>query len=48
LQRRLAAAVDSVGKVQEAQDDLAGALKSYNDGLAIRDQLAKFDPGSAF
>ena len=27
--------------------DLAGALKSYNDGLAIADRLARSDPGNA-
>jgi len=27
--------------------DLAGALKSYNDSLAIADRLAKSDPGNA-
>jgi hypothetical protein len=29
------------------QGDLAGALKSYNDSLAIFDRLAKSDPGNA-
>ena len=38
---------DKVGDVQEAQGDLAGALKSYNDSLVIRDRLAKSDPGNA-
>jgi len=33
--------------VQEAQGDLAGALKSYNDSLAIVARLAKSDPGNA-
>jgi tetratricopeptide (TPR) repeat protein len=33
--------------VQVAQGDLAGALKSYRDSLAIRDRLAKSDPGNA-
>ena len=36
-----------VGTVQEAQGDLAGALKSYNDGLAIFERLAKAHPGNA-
>ena len=36
-----------LGDVQLAQGDLAGALKSYNDSLAIRDLLAKSDPGNA-
>ena len=30
-----------------AQGDLAGALKSYHDSLAIADRLAKSDPGNA-
>ena len=38
---------DKVGDVQEAQGDLAGALKSYNDSLVIRVRLAKSDPGNA-
>ena len=38
---------DKVGDVQVAQGDLAGALKSYRDGLAISDRLAKSDPGNA-
>ena len=33
--------------MQSAQGDLAGALKSYNDGFAIADRLAKFDPSNA-
>ena len=33
--------------MQVAQDDLAGALKSYRDSLAIFDRLAKSDPGNA-
>jgi hypothetical protein len=33
--------------VQKEQGDLAGALKSYNDSLAIIDRLAKSDPGNA-
>ena len=32
--------------MQEAQGDLAGALKSYRDSLAIIDRLAKSDPGN--
>jgi hypothetical protein len=38
---------DNVGNVQVAQGDLAGALQSYNDSLAIADRLAKSDPGNA-
>jgi hypothetical protein len=30
-----------------AQGDLKAALKSYSDSLAIRERLAKSDPGSA-
>jgi tetratricopeptide (TPR) repeat protein len=30
-----------------AQGDLAGALKSYRDGLAIAERLAQSDPGNA-
>jgi tetratricopeptide (TPR) repeat protein len=32
--------------VQMAQGDLPGALKSYSDGLAIAERLAKSDPGN--
>jgi tetratricopeptide (TPR) repeat protein len=35
------------GGVQEAQGDLSAALKSYSDGLAIFERLAKSDPGNA-
>ena len=38
---------NKIGDVQVAQGDLAGALKSYQDSLAIRDRLAKSDPGNA-
>jgi hypothetical protein len=33
--------------VQVAQGDLAGALKSYRDGLAVAERLARSDPGNA-
>jgi hypothetical protein len=33
--------------VAQPQGELAGALKSYQDSLSIRDRLAKFDPGNA-
>ena len=33
--------------MQLAQDDLAGALKSYGDSLAIMQRLAQSDPGNA-
>ena len=36
-----------VGDVQVAQGDLAGALNSYRDGLAIRERPAQSDPGNA-
>jgi hypothetical protein len=35
---------DRIGDVQVAQGDLAGALKSFQDSLAIRDRLTKADP----
>ena len=38
---------DKIGNVQLAQGDLAGALKSYRDNLAIAERLAKSDPGNA-
>jgi tetratricopeptide (TPR) repeat protein len=46
-QRDLSVSYDKVGGVQEAQGNLAGALKSYSDSLAIADRLAKADPGNA-
>jgi hypothetical protein len=33
--------------VQRAQGDLAAALTSYQASLAIRERLAKADPGNA-
>jgi len=33
--------------VQQAQGDLAAALTSYQASLAIRERLAKADPGNA-
>jgi hypothetical protein len=33
--------------VAQPQGELAGALKSYQDSLSIRDRLAKSDPGNA-
>jgi hypothetical protein len=33
--------------VQVAQGDLKTALKSYSDGLAIKERLAKSDPRNA-
>ena len=46
-QRDLSVSYEKVGDVQVAQGDLAGALKSYRDSLAIRDRLAQSDPGNA-
>jgi hypothetical protein len=46
-QRDLLVSDIKVGDVQVAQGDLAGALKSYRDGLAIADRPAKSDPGNA-
>ena len=38
---------NKIGDVQVEQGDLAAALKSYGDGLAIAERLAKSDPGNA-
>ena len=46
-QRDLSVSFEKVGDVQVAQGDLAGALKSYRDSLAIMKRLAKSDPGNA-
>ena len=46
-QRDLSVSYDRVGDVQVAQGDLAGALTSYRDSLAIRERLAQADPGNA-
>ncbi|MFI5015289.1 MAG: tetratricopeptide repeat protein [Hyphomicrobiales bacterium] len=46
-ERDLSVSYNRVGDVQVAQGDLAGALKSYRDSLAIRDRLATSDPGNA-
>src|SRR5439155_13124522 len=35
------------GDLQQAQGDLSGALKSHRASLAIREKLAKQDPGNA-
>ena len=40
-------ALDAIGDVQRAQGDLAAALTSYRASLAIRERLAKADPGNA-
>ena len=44
--RDLSVSHNRIGEVQRAQGDLVGALKSYRDGLAIRDRLAQSDPGN--
>jgi tetratricopeptide (TPR) repeat protein len=46
-QRDLSVAYDEVGDVLVAQGNLAEALKSFRDGLAIRERLAKADPNNA-
>ena len=38
---------DCIGDVLEAQGDLAEALKSFREALAIRERLAQADPGNA-
>ena len=38
---------NKLGDVRVAQGDLAGALRSYRDSLAITERLAKADPGNA-
>ena len=45
--RELSVALGKVGDVQVAQGDLAGALKSYHDDLAIGERLVKADPTNA-
>ncbi|MGR9107168.1 MAG: hypothetical protein ACU843_09590, partial [Gammaproteobacteria bacterium] len=46
-QRDLSVSNAKVGDVQSAQDNIAGALESYRDSLAIREKLAKQDPSNA-
>jgi tetratricopeptide (TPR) repeat protein len=46
-ERDLSVSFNKIGDVQVAQGDLAGALKSYRDSLAIRERLAKSDPANA-
>jgi Flp pilus assembly protein TadD len=36
-----------LGDIKQRRGDLSGALKSYNDGLAIVGRLATSDPGNA-
>jgi tetratricopeptide (TPR) repeat protein len=45
--REVSVGLNRLGDVQVAQGDLAGALKSYRDSLAIADRLARSDPGNA-
>jgi tetratricopeptide (TPR) repeat protein len=45
--RERSVALNQQGDILGAQGDLAGALTSYRDSLAIRDKLAKQDPGNA-
>lgn len=42
-----ASALDGVGDVLSAQGNLPAALKAFRDSLAIRERLAKSDPGNA-
>jgi tetratricopeptide (TPR) repeat protein len=46
-ERDRAVSHEKIGDVQVAQGDLAGALKSYRDDLAIMDRLTKSDAGNA-
>ena len=46
-ERDLSVSHERIGDVQVEQGDLAGALTSYRASLAIRDRLAKADPGNA-
>ena len=45
-QSGLAGADAEIGDVQAARGDLAGALKSYRDSLAIIERLVQSDPGN--
>jgi hypothetical protein len=42
----LAFSLKKLGGVQQAQGDLAGALKSFGDALAIRKRLVQSDPAN--
>ncbi|WP_292531845.1 hypothetical protein [Methylocystis sp.] len=46
-ERDLSVSYERIGDVQVAQGDLKAALQSYADGRAIRERLAKADPGNA-
>jgi tetratricopeptide (TPR) repeat protein len=45
--RRRSAVLVNQGEVQRAQGDLAGALQSYRDGVAIQEQLVRKDPSNS-
>jgi tetratricopeptide (TPR) repeat protein len=46
-QRDLSASFEGIGDVRVAQRDLPEALKSFREGLAIRERLAGAEPGNA-
>ncbi len=46
-QRDLSVSHNRIGDVCRAQGNLAGALESYEAGLAIAERLAAADPGNA-
>ena len=46
-QHNLSVSYSKIGDVLMAQGNLAEALKSYRDGLAVADRLAKSDPENA-
>jgi tetratricopeptide (TPR) repeat protein len=46
-ERDESAALNDIGDVLVEQGNLPEALKSFRDGLAIRDRLAQADPGNA-
>jgi tetratricopeptide (TPR) repeat protein len=46
-ERAISVGLNRHGDVLEAQGNLPEALESFRDGLAIRDRLAKADPGNA-
>ena len=46
-QRDLSVSYSKIGDIVGAQGDLAGALKAYEESLAIRERLAKLQPANA-
>lgn len=46
-QRDLSVSYNKIGDVLVAQANLPDALKAFRDGLAIRERLARGDPGNA-